>query len=88
MNTTINVIAWVVVLAAWLVILGAPVALVALLVVPRCRRWWLRPLRARRTARTERAQVMAQARRDARQAVLQAELDNVNRELDSIRRGS
>jgi len=65
----ISVIAWVIAGGAWLVILLAPVALVALAVVPRCRRWWLAPLRRRR----ERARVMAQARRDARTAILEAD---------------
>lgn len=40
----INVIAWVIAIAAWLVIVLAPVALVGLAVVPSWRRWWLRPL--------------------------------------------
>lgn len=40
----INIIAWVIAVAAWLVIVLAPVALVALAVVRPWRRWWLRPL--------------------------------------------
>ena len=78
----INVIAWIIAIGAWLVILLSPVALVALVAVPRCRRWWLRPVQGRRAWRRERLRVMAQARRDAREAILQAELATVlEREL-------
>lgn len=69
-----NVIAWIIAIAAWVVILGSPFALVALLVVPRCRRWWLRPLQRRHAGRRARTLAMEQARRDARTAVLEAEL--------------
>ena len=67
------VIAWIVAIGAWVVILGSGPALAALVVVPRLRRWWLRPLQRRRAARRERLRVMEQARRDARTAILEAE---------------
>lgn len=77
MGTAENVIAWIIAGSAWVVILGTPIALM----IPRCRRWLLRPLRRRMDARRHRAAeqrerelVMAQARRDARTAVLEHEL--------------
>jgi hypothetical protein len=70
----ISVIAWVIAIGAWLVIVLGPFALVVLASVPRCRRWWMRPVQRRRAARRERARVMAQARRDARIAELEAEM--------------
>ena len=74
----INVIAWIIVIALFL----SPVALVALVAVPRCRRWWMRPVRRRRAVRRARELAMEQARRDARTAVLEAELATVlEREL-------
>ena len=74
----INVIAWIIVIALFL----SPVALVALVAVPRCRRWWLRPVQRRRAVRQARQLAMEQARRDARTAVLEAELATVlEREL-------
>lgn len=71
----ISIIAWIIAIGAWLVILLSPVALVALAVVPSWRRWWLRPLQRRMAARRQRALAMQQARRDARTAVLESELD-------------
>lgn len=71
----ISIIAWIIAIAAWLVILLSPVALAGLAVVPSWRRWWLRPLQRRRAARRARTLAMQQARRDARTAVLEAELD-------------
>lgn len=62
----------------WIVIGGlaaSPFAAVALLAVPRLRRWWLRPLQRRRARRRARAVSMQQARRDARTAILENELD-------------
>ena len=59
-------------------ILLSPFALVALVVVPRCRRWWLRPLQRRRAARRARIVAMEQARRDARTAILEAQLDGLD----------
>lgn len=67
----ISVLAWVIAIAAWLVILLSGPALVALVAVPPLRRWWLRPLRRRRAARRARTLAMEQARRDARAAVLE-----------------
>ena len=78
----INVIAWIIAIGAWLVILLSPVVLVALVAVPRCRRWWMRPVQRRRAVRQARELAMEQARRDARTAVLEAELATVlEREL-------
>lgn len=71
----ISVIAWIIAIGAWVVILLGPVALVGLAVVPSWRRWWLRPLQRRRARRRARAVTMQQARRDARTAVLEHELD-------------
>ena len=45
------VVAWIIAIGAWLVILLSPVALVALAVVSRLRRWWVRPLLRRFTGR-------------------------------------
>ena len=71
----ISVIAWIFAVSAWVVILGAPVALAAVAVVPGWRRRCLRPLRRRRAARRARAAAMSQARRDARTIILEGELD-------------
>ena len=65
---------WITVWTVALIPFVAPPVLVVALLVPRSRRWLLRPLRRRRAARRERARAMTQARRDARTAVLEAEL--------------
>lgn len=45
---------------------------------------WLRPLRRRRAERLNRHVTMAQARRDARTAVLEANLSQVNSTLEKF----
>lgn len=70
----IQIIAYTIAIAAWLAILASPL----FLIVPRLRRLWTAPVRRRLKARRERAFQMAQARRDAREAVLEAELDQLD----------
>lgn len=50
-------------------------AIPAFLLVPRLRNLWLAPLRRRRSDRLARKVTMAQARRDAREAILEQRLD-------------
>lgn len=71
MNGFIQVTAWITALIPF----AAPPVLLVLLAVPRSRRRMLAPLRRRRADRRERARMMAQARRDARTAELEAELE-------------
>lgn len=87
MATAENVIAWIIAGSAWVVILASPIALM----IPRSRRWLLRPLRRRMDARRHRAAeqrerelAMAQARRDARTVALEAELDRISYEAPGI----
>ena len=81
MGIAVEVFAWTVAGGAWAVILGLPVALV----IPRSRRWLLRPVtrrlkarRARALEARDRAVQVAQARRDARTAVLEHELSQLD----------
>lgn len=74
MQTAASVIGWIIAGSAWLVILASPL----FLVVPKLRRLWTAPIGRRMKARRERAFQVAQARRDARTAVLEAELDRLD----------
>lgn len=69
MNGFIQVTAWITALIPF----AAPPVLLVLLAVPRSRRRLLAPHRRRRAARLERSRVLAQARRDARTAILETE---------------
>ena len=52
-------------------------AIPAFLLVPKLRNLWLAPLRRRRQDRLARKVTMAQARRDAREAILESQLDQL-----------
>jgi len=87
MNAAAVIIGAIIGYGAWVVILGAPVALA----IPCSRRWLLRPLRRRIDTRRrrlagqrERAWAAAQARRDAREAVILAELEKIVLELRNL----
>lgn len=54
----------------WLAILSSPL----FFLVPRLRRWWMAPIGRHFRDRKARKVTMAQARRDARTAVLESEL--------------
>lgn len=87
MEIAAEVIGGIIGIGAWVVILGTPVALM----IPRSRRWLLRPLKRRMDARRrlaaecrEREFAAAQARRDAKTAILEAELDRISYEAPGI----
>ena len=70
----IQITAYIIATGAWLAILSSPL----FLVIPKLRRLWTTPVRRRHRARRQRAFSLAQARRDYRTTVLEAELDRLD----------